>query len=92
MPRYLVESYLIDSPAALDDARERARSMADERVGVRYVRTTFIAGDEIVLHTFDAPDAEVLERAGCLAALSYERIVEAVEGADGDHQQRRRKR
>jgi hypothetical protein len=79
MPHYLVESYLIDSPAAVEDARERARSLGDEKAGIRYVRTTFVPGDEVVLHMFEAPSAEALDDAGQLAALSYERIVEAIE-------------
>jgi len=40
-----------------------------------------VPGDEIVLHLFEAPSAAALEDAGGRAALRYERIVEAVEGA-----------
>lgn len=79
MPHYLVESYLADSPAAVEEACERARSVEDGRVGIRYVRTTFVPGDEVVLHMFEAPSAQALNDAGRLAALSYDRIVEAVE-------------
>jgi hypothetical protein len=79
MPRYLVESYLIDSSAAVEDSRERARSVGDEGAGIRYVRTTFVPGDEVVLHMFEAPSPEALSKAGRIAALSYDRIVEAVE-------------
>jgi hypothetical protein len=79
MPHYLVESYLANSPAAVEDARERARSIGDEGAGIRYLRTTFLPGDETVLHVFEAPSAEALDEAGRLAALTYERIVEAVE-------------
>ena len=79
MPRYLVESYLADTPAAVEEARERARSVGDERAGIRYVRTTFIPGDEVVLHLFEAPSSDTLDEAGREAALRYERIVEAVE-------------
>jgi hypothetical protein len=81
MPQYLVESYLADSPAAVKAARERARAMEDERAGVRYVRTTFLPGDEVVLHLFEAPSAQALGKAGRLAEMRYERIVEAVEDA-----------
>jgi hypothetical protein len=79
MPHYLVESYLANSPAAVEDARERARSIGDGEAGIRYVRTTFVPEDEVVLHMFEAPSAEALDEAGRLAALTYERIVEAVE-------------
>ena len=82
MPQYLVESYLADSPDAVEDARERARSVEDGEAGIRYVRTTFVPGDEVVLHLFEAPSSEALDEAGRLAALSYDRIVEAVERPD----------
>jgi uncharacterized protein DUF4242 len=81
MPRYLVESYLAGSAAAVDDARERALRVAELDAGVRYLRTTFLPDDETVLHMFDAPSAEALRRAGERAALHYERIVEAIEGS-----------
>ena len=45
MPSYLVESYLADSPAAVAEAREHARSLDDAGAGVHYVRTTFLPGD-----------------------------------------------
>ena len=80
MPNYLVESYAVDSPAALAEARERAQRAAELGTDVRYVRTTFLPGDETILHLFEAPSAEALRQAGRLAALSFERIVVAVEG------------
>jgi hypothetical protein len=80
MPSYVVESYSADSPAALDEARARAQLTAELGKGVRYVRTTFLPGDETLLHLFEAPSAEALGQAGELAELSYERIVEAIEG------------
>jgi hypothetical protein len=79
MPSYLVESYLTDSPAAVADARERAQLTAELGADVRYVRTTFLPGDETVLHVFEAASAEAVARAARLAALEYERIVAAVE-------------
>ena len=82
MPSYLVESYLADSPQAVDDARKRARRAAELGAGVRYLRTTFLPGDETILHLFEAPSAAVLDDAGRRAALPFERIVEAVEGSD----------
>jgi hypothetical protein len=84
MPSYLVESYLAASPAAVEAARERARSLADKGAGVRYLRTTFLPTDETILHLFEAPSAEALERAGRLASLPFDRIVEAIEGEAHD--------
>lgn len=76
----MVESYLADSPEALDEARARARRTAELAVGVTYLRTTFLPEDETILHLFEAPSAAVLDDAGRRAALPFERIVEAVEG------------
>jgi hypothetical protein len=82
MPSYLVESYMADSPAAVEEARERARSATDDGAGVHYVRTTFLPGDETILHVFEAPSLAAMRRAAGRAALQCERIVEAVESAD----------
>lgn len=81
MPSYLVESYNGGSETAVADARERAQRAAELGVGVRYLRTTFLPGDETLLHFFEAPSAETLETAGRLASLEFERIVEAVDGS-----------
>jgi uncharacterized protein DUF4242 len=81
VPSYLVESYLADTAQGVDDARARARRTAELGIGVRYVRTTFLPGDETILHLFEAPSAAALDEAGRRAALPFERIVEAVEGA-----------
>lgn len=80
MPSYLVEAYLADSPAALADMRARVHRAA-EWDRVRYVRTTFLPADEVVLHLFEAPSEEVVRRAVGRVDLPYERIVEAVEGS-----------
>jgi hypothetical protein len=78
VPRFLVESYVAASPAAFADACERARLTARAAQGVRYVDTTYVPGDETVLHLFDAPSVEALEEAGRRAGLQFERIVPAV--------------
>jgi uncharacterized protein DUF4242 len=78
VPRFLVESYVADSTEAFDDACERARLTAEGARGVRYIDTTYLPGDETVLHLFDAPSAEALDEAGRHAGLQFERIVQAV--------------
>ncbi|MGZ4358718.1 MAG: DUF4242 domain-containing protein [Gaiellaceae bacterium] len=79
MPSFLVESYLAQSPGLLEEARSRARRTAELGQGVRYVRTTFVPGDETCFHLFEAPSSHVLGDAARLAALGYTRIVEAVD-------------
>lgn len=78
-----MESYLAASTTALEEARELARRTAELGEEVRYVRTTYLPGDEIVLHVFDAPSVEAVRQAGSAAHLRYERIVEAVEASAG---------
>jgi hypothetical protein len=78
MPRFLVESYVADSSAAFDDARERARLTAERSADIGYVESTYVPDDETVLHLFDAPSAAVLEEEGRRAGLQFERIVAAV--------------
>lgn len=83
MQSYLVESYA--AGAGVDDQRRRARQAADVGIGVRYIRTMFLPGDETLLHVFDAASPEALREAVRVAALPYERIVEAVEGSADPH-------
>jgi hypothetical protein len=77
MPSYLIESYAANG--AVERERERARLAAELGDGIRYIRTTFLPGDETLLHLFEAPSVEALRSAGRRAALHYERIVEAQE-------------
>lgn len=79
MPRFLVESYVVDSATAFEDACERARLTAKVGAGIGYVHTTFLPGDETVLHLFDASSAEGLDVAARQAGLQFERIVEVIE-------------
>src|SRR2546423_14438160 len=90
MPRYLVEAYVADSLAAQAEVREQAQRAAVLGRGVRHVRTTFLPTDEVALHLFDAPSIAALARAGRLAALHYERIVEAFEGGEEPTESMRR--
>jgi hypothetical protein len=88
MPSFLVESFATDSPAVLADARGRARRTAELGGGIRYLRTTFLPEDETLLHLFEAPSLEELDRAGRQAALPFERIVEAVEQTAEEERER----
>jgi hypothetical protein len=82
MPRYLLESYLAASPAKARESTARARRTAELDLDVHYVRMTFLATDETILHLFEAPSATALARAARRADLPFDRIVEAVEGPD----------
>jgi hypothetical protein len=89
MPRFLVESYVAASPEAFDEACERARRAAESASGIRYVDTTYLPGDETVLHLFDAPSVDVLGEAGRRAGLEFERIVPAVNDPSGQRKENR---
>jgi hypothetical protein len=80
MPVYVVESYVPNTPAAVADSRARAELADEPGDGVRYVRTTFLPDDELVLHVFEADSGEAVERAAARVALPYERVTRAVEG------------
>lgn len=81
MPSYVIESYLADRAGAVEESRKRARAVADERGGVRYLRTTFLPDDETILRVFEAPSRGALQRAAQRECLQCERIVEAVESS-----------
>lgn len=84
MPSFLVESYAPNASRELEESSARAQRAAELGVGVRYVRTTFLPDDETILHLFDAPSVEAVDRAGRLAELRFDRIVEAVDATQGD--------
>ena len=81
MPTYIVESYATD--AAVADQRARAARVGEVAVGVTYLRTTVVPGDQALLHLFEAASMDALEAAVRLAGLDCDRIVEVVEARPG---------
>jgi hypothetical protein len=84
MPSYLVESYLARTRAdqlatTTSLARRAAAAMCAEGISVRHVRSTFLAEDEVCLHFFEAPSVEAVGEVSRRAAISYDRITEAIE-------------
>jgi hypothetical protein len=78
VPRFLVESYVAVSERHVREAVARARETAELGTGIRYVETTYLPGDETVLHLFEACSPESLTAAAERAGLQFERIVPAV--------------
>ena len=76
---YLVESYVTRATEALEASCASARRTAEIDSSVLYIRSTYVPGDELALHLFEAPSLEVLEEAGRRADLDFERIVEAID-------------
>jgi uncharacterized protein DUF4242 len=83
MAKYLVERYLPGfSMEQLKDAAAAAKrttaEMTAEGTPVRYLRSTFITGEDKCFCLFDGPSAEAVRQANVRANLPVERIVEAV--------------
>lgn len=84
MPSYLLETYVSRARAgelaeAAGRARDTARRLTAEGRRVRFVRSTFVAVDELAFLTFEAESADVVGEVATRAAITFERIVEAVE-------------
>jgi hypothetical protein len=84
VPSYLVETYVPRSrPQDARTTARRARTVAETlaRGGtpVRYVRTTFLPGDETCFHVFEAPSEDVVGEICRRAGIGSARIVPAVE-------------
>jgi Protein of unknown function (DUF4242) len=87
---YLVELYLSRAAArTLEDAvagvRAAARALSKEGFDIRFLRSTFIPGDETCFLVFDAATPELVEEAASRAAIPFERVVEAVELEHAHH-------
>jgi hypothetical protein len=77
MPTFIVESYGGDGAAAGE--RERAELAAALGLGIIYLRTTILPGDETLFHVFAATSQDALRSAVAAAELGCDRIVEVQE-------------
>lgn len=83
MPKYMVERHLPGiTPEQLTAAAGRAKSttaqMTQEGTPVRYLRSTFMPGEEKCFCLFEGPSAEAVEEANVRADVPYQRVVEAM--------------
>lgn len=84
MPSYLVEAYVPRSRAqdALTVGRRAlavAGQLSREGMDVRYVRTTFVPGDETCFHFFEAASEEAVREVCRRAGIGSARIMPTVE-------------
>jgi hypothetical protein len=91
MAKYLVERYLPgitpeQLTAAAGAAKSTTAAMTQEGTAVRYLRSTFVPGEEKCFCLFEGPSADVVRLANDRAQLPYERIVEALHLASDDLQ------
>ncbi|MGD9711464.1 MAG: DUF4242 domain-containing protein [Thermomicrobiales bacterium] len=89
MSKFLVERYLPGiTPeqlgAAANAAKETTAAMTNEGTPVRYLRSTFIPGEDKCYCLFEGPSADVVKTANERAKLPYERIVDAMHVASED--------
>lgn len=89
MAKYLVERYLPgitpeQLTAAAGSAKRTTAEMTEEGTPVRYLRSTFIPGEEKCFCIFDGPSADVVKTANDRAQIPYERVVEAMYLASED--------
>ena len=91
MSKFLVERHLPGfTPeqlgAAASAARATTTSMTNEGTPVRYLRSTFIPGEDKCYCLFEGPSADVIKTANERAQLPYDRIVNAMHIASEDLQ------
>lgn len=89
MSKFLVERFLPGLTAeqlgaAASAAKEATASMTSEGTPVRYLRSTFIPGEDKCYCLFEGPSADVVKTANDRAQLPYERIVNAMHVAADD--------
>ncbi len=89
MAKYIVERYLPgiqpdQLTAAAGSAKSTTAQMTQEGTPVRYLRSTFIPGEEKCYCLFDGPSADVVKIANERAQIPFERIVEAMHVASED--------
>ena len=89
MALYLAERYLPgitpeQLTAAAGQAKRTTAQMRDEGTPVRYLRSTYLPGEEKCFCLFEGPSADAVRAANDRAQLPYERIVEAMHLASDD--------
>lgn len=82
MPKYMVERYLPgitgdQLTAAAKKAKSTTAQLTQEGTPVRYLRSTFIPGEEKCFCLFEGPSEEAVRQANERAQIPFERILEA---------------
>jgi len=70
--------------AAAGAAKETTARMTEEGTPVRYLRTTFVLGEDKCYCLFEGPSADIVQQANDRANIPYDRVVEAMHVAAED--------
>jgi hypothetical protein len=89
MAKFMVERYLPgftpeQLTAAAGAAKRTTAEMSKEGTPVRYLRSTFVPGEERCFCLFEGPSADVVREANKRANLPFERVVDALHIASED--------
>lgn len=89
MPKYMVERSLPNITtdqlaAAAVRAKNTTAKMRLEGTPVRYLRTTFVPGEDKCFCLFEGPSLEVVKQANEDAEIPFDRIIEALHIAAED--------
>ena len=84
LPSWLAETYVPrsrprDAAASASRARAAAEELSRDGAEIRYIRTTFLPGDETCFHLFEAASAEAVDEVVNRAALGRARVIEVIE-------------
>ncbi len=89
MPKYMVERHLPgitndQLTAAAGRAKATTAQMTEEGTPVRYLRSTFIPGEDKCFCLFEGPSEDAVKEANERAEIPYQRVVEAAHIASED--------
>jgi len=87
MPTFIAETFVPEThirevEAATERLSRLDRAPGGEHAGptVRYLRSTFVPGDEVCFHVFEAASADEVLRAAADLGVRLDRVAEAREG------------
>ncbi len=83
MPRYMVERHLPgltadQLKAAAKTAKQTTAAMTKEGTPVRYLRSTYVPGEQKCFCLFEAASEDAVKQANQRAKLPFERVHEAL--------------
>ena len=89
MAKYMVERHLPgikteELAGAAARAKETTAKMTEEGTPVRYLRSTFIPGEEKCYCLFEGPNEDSIREANQRAEIPFERVTEAMHIASED--------